>query len=110
MAEDEVSIKGPGGIEAAAKGSQTTNVLLALAVGAWVWYVNYNQDAKAADRDRSNQVAIEKVAEAIKKQTEAIERVQERQEAQIWILSRPQKERERLELARPRIIYEMQRQ
>lgn len=108
MQQEELNIEGPGGLKAGFKGAQTLHFLVAILLGAWVWYVNFNQDSRASERDVVRATAMKEMADAIAKQTKAIEQVERSQRAQIYVLTLSQKERERLNLVRPEVLYEMQ--
>lgn len=113
MPDDELTASaGPAGVSVASKGSQTINVLLAVAVCVWVWYVNFTQDSRASERETARVVATKEVVDVVKQQTKAIE-------ALTYVSSLPDAEKRKLNLAepesvrelrrRPRVITEMQR-
>jgi hypothetical protein len=106
---EELNIEGPGGLKAGAKGSQTLTFLLTCLLGAWVWYLFYNHEARADEKSKAEIVATEKLVQAVEKQSKAIEQQERTQRAVIYVLALPQKEREKLNLVRPEILYEMQR-
>lgn len=107
---DSVTVEGPGGLKAAATGSQTILALLALLLGLWIWYVGaYVHDAKADERSKVQVVATEQLANAIKEQTKAIKAQDRTQRTMVWVLTLPQAKRERLNLAEPEQIRELQR-
>jgi hypothetical protein len=100
---------GPQGVKGSVTGSQVLPVLLAGLIGAWAWYLFYNHEARADDKTKAQVIATEKLAAAIDKQSKAIEQQERTQRAMIYVLALPQKEREKLNLVRPEILYEMQR-
>lgn len=110
MSDELKASAGPGGLTVESRGPQTTNILLAIAVCAWVWYVNFNQDSKAADNAKVQVVATERLAKAIEGQTRAIEKIAKGQRVQAYILTLSPKERERLRLAEPDELRELQRE
>lgn len=107
-----VDLKGPGGIGAAFSGSNTTVLLVLLflvvigAASAGMIYIFNQHD------DNNNKHNAEMLA-AIKVMTAAVEKNDKTQrettEAMIWVLSKPQAEREKLDLSKPRFVAEMQR-
>lgn len=111
MAEEELSVNvGPGGVSGAFKGSQMLPLLLALFMAAWVWYlVIYVQDARAAEREKARVVASEELTKAIKDLAKASEKQDETQRTMIFVLTMPQAKREKLGLAEPRQLRELQR-
>lgn len=94
MAEQqaETKIKAPGGFEASFKGHNQI-VLLVLLLLAFVIY----EGKTYADDIKMGQVEILKNQAAAKEETRGI----------IWILSKPQSEREALQLERPPVIRAM---
>jgi mannitol-1-phosphate/altronate dehydrogenase len=108
MADEEFSVEGPGGLKAAAKGAQTLPVLLTFAIAAWIWYVSTNVEARADEKTKAQLVATEKLAAAVEKQTKALEQQEKTGRAIIYVLTMPQKDREKLNLIRPDVLFEMQ--
>lgn len=108
MEQDELKLEGPGGVKAAFRGSQPLHFLLAILLGAWVWYLFYNHEAAAHEKTKAQLEATEKLAKAVEAQTKAIEVNNRTQKGVIYVLTMPQKEREKLNLVRPEVLYEMQ--
>jgi hypothetical protein len=110
VTQETVTVEaGPGGVKGSVTGSQVLPALLAMLLGAWVWYlVIYVQDAKSAEREKFRVVAIEEQTKAVKELAKAVERQEETLKALVYIQTMPQKEKERLNLVRPKVLYEMQ--
>lgn len=104
----EVDLKGPGGIGAAIKSSSTIvlAVMLFLVVAGAFGFGIARHEEMSQQRANETTAAIKAMSEATAKLA-ATQR--ETSEAMIWVLSKPQAEREKLDLSKPRFVSDMQR-
>lgn len=98
---DNIKVKVPGGFEAEAQGSSPVflaflTVLVAVFIGA----LAYLAEAKAAERHGSTVEAVKRLELHIARQEETVR-------ALIWVITRPQAEREALNLQKPDILRRM---
>lgn len=100
--EQEISIKGPGGMGFSFKGSQLFPAILVLLLGVGFGYMLYVHDSKGADRYHENIAALKQMSEAVSKSEST-------QRAMIYVLTLSQPDREKLNLMKPRELQEMQR-
>lgn len=100
--EQELNIKGPGGIGLSFKGSQLFPAILVLILALSFGYMVWVHDGKGDVRYKENIVALNKVAAII-------ERSESTQRAMIYVLTLNQADREKLNLMKPRELQEMQR-
>jgi hypothetical protein len=89
------------GIGAKFTGTQTFCAVLLLLLVAIVVYVMNEHDKKQETRAASTVETMRALKDAVDRQAEA-------QQAFIFVLSLPQIEREKLNLAKPRMLYEME--
>lgn len=111
---ESVEVEGAG-LKAKATGSNAVNFLLVALLCFWVWFVSATQDSRAAEREvekaKATKIltdAMEKQVSIVERQTRILEQVERTQKAQIYVLTLPTKEREKLNLIRPEVLYEMQ--
>jgi hypothetical protein len=77
-------------------------VILTLLFAIAVAYLILQHDQKGDQRAKAQLIATEKLASAV-------ERQEETQRVLIFVMSLPPTEREKLNLTKPRLLYEMQR-
>lgn len=93
--EDFFRATGPGGFSVESKGKVTTFVaVLLVMVGVVVYFM--------IEHDKNVQLALARLENAIERSNKVSESV-------IYILSKPQDERERLNLSKPSLIREMEK-
>lgn len=109
MADEELEVKGPGGVGLSFRGSQMFPVILVLLLAAFFGYFSWQVDARSEARDTRTSETIAQTTAAIKEFRDTAVKAQETQEAMIYILSLPQSERERLNLMKPRGLAALQR-
>lgn len=102
MSDEELEVKTPSGWGAVLRGSSVQCVVVLALCGAAVVYVLNEHDSKAAERAAHIESALESFAKAAQRQAE-------QQESTNYLLSRPQKEREELNLAKPKALRDMER-
>ncbi len=102
MTEEELQLKGPGGLGFSFKGQQLFPVVLVLLLSAVFSYLFFISDTKADSRGILTVKAIEEMT-ASNVKAEATQR------AMIYVLSLSQEERQKLNLNKPRELYDMQR-
>lgn len=101
MSEELEVSAGPAGVTGKFRGEQTLQILMAILLGAWVWYLINNAEVKAAERERMQMAATDKLVDAVKDQTKVIQKQDETQKTMIYVLTLPQAKRERLGLVEP---------
>lgn len=100
--EDVVKIKGPMGFFATVTGKQIFPMLLVLLLAGSIAYGLYLHDAKA-------DVRVKEMKDTIFEMSKAIQRSEETQRAMLYVLSLKPEERERLNLAKPKVLKEMEK-
>jgi hypothetical protein len=98
---NSIEVRGPGGLWPKLTGAQVFNTLLLIVLAAVVVYMIDQTDQKTAAR----QVDVVAAMHALK---EAVDRQSQMQQAFIYVSSLPQAEREKLNFAKPRALYNMQ--
>lgn len=103
MDQEELGVKvGPGGVEGTFKGSQTIHVLLTLLLGAWIAFLFYIHDGRAAEWQKADLAEKAKLVAIVEKQEKTMRTM-------IYVLTLPQTQREKLRLAEPEQLRELQR-
>lgn len=103
-----LSVAAPGGWAAAFSGKNTTILIVILFVIIAGVIINFAIQHETSSQQRSNEsIAAMKLMTAAIEKTERTQR--ETTEGMIWILSKPQAEREKLDLSKPRFVADMQR-
>lgn len=104
----EASVTAPGGWGASLRGKNSAFLQLVsvLTIAGTLFYLIDKHETNSETRSQQNVAALKALTVAVEK-TERTQR--ETTEAVIWVLTKPQAERERLELSRPKLITEMQR-
>jgi hypothetical protein len=100
---DSIEVRaGPSGVGAKFTGTQIFCAVLLVLLAAIVVYLLHEHDKKEEARATSAIETMRALKEAVDRQAEA-------QQAFIFVLSLPQPEREKLNLAKPRLLYEMEK-
>lgn len=100
--DEELNLKGPGGLGFSFKGAQMFPVILVLLLGAVFAYLFFQADVKADGRNGY-------ITKAIDAMTASNVKAEATQRAMLYVLSLPQADREKLNLMKPRELQEMQR-
>ena len=114
MADEELEVKGPGGVGLSFRGSQMFPVILVLLLAAFFGYFSWQVDARSEARDTRTSETIAQTTTALKEFRDTAVKAQETQEAMIYVqyvCSRIQskQECENLNLSKPRGLRELQR-
>lgn len=99
--DDELNLKGPGGLGFMYKGQQLFAVILLLLLAAFFFWLNAQSESKADVRSATTLKAIEQM-------TVSNVKAEATQRAMIYVLSLSQVERERLNLMKPQELQAMQ--
>src|SRR3954466_1229474 len=92
----------PSGIHGVFKGAQSACVAVLIVLGGAVAYMQNEHDKKEEVRAAAHVQAMQALKDAVERQAEM-------QQAFVYVQALPQSEREKLNLAKPRILFEMER-
>lgn len=99
---EELSVEAPGGWKGRVVGSDITRILVWLLAVGFIGFVIYQHNAESRQDTEKLQKAQQVIVDKLDKQGEAFD-------AMIYIMSLSPEERAKLNLSKPRKLYEMQR-
>jgi hypothetical protein len=102
MTDEELSVKGPGGIGLSFKGPHLFPVILMLVLAGIFGVLFYQAETKADVRQWT-------IVSTMNKLSELTEKAEATQRSMIYVLTLSQAEREKLALLKPKELREMQR-
>jgi len=111
MTEEQVDIKGPGGIGFSFKGQSQLLLIVLLILGSMggVGYYLSQHEAAAQNRSSESDKKVEENTKAVKDLTMEVKAQGKSIEAVIYVLTLPESERAKLNLSKPDKLREMQR-
>ena len=109
MSDEQIDMKGPGGFGFSFRGNQMFPVILVLLLAAIFFYLFFQSDSKADDRDKKADERAKETITAIQEFRDAATKADSTQKAMIYVLSLSQEERQRLNLMKPKELSDMQR-
>ena len=109
MGDEELSVKGPGGVGFSFKGAQMFPVLLLFLLAAFLAYLVFQIDAKAENRQIVASKVVNEVKEGVDKVQDKVDKVEATMKVLVYVIALPQADREKLNLNKPRELQDMQR-